>query len=92
VAEFTPTADELEAYVGEFYSPDAETTLTALVQDGKLVLLRRPNTRFALTPVYLDVFQASPGMIRFVRDASGRVTEISLRQSRVYDMRFQRRR
>jgi hypothetical protein len=37
-----------------------------------------------------DVFNSPLGMIRFIRDASGTVTELSVRQARVYDMRFQR--
>jgi hypothetical protein len=52
---------------------------------------RRPDRRFPLTPVYPDVFTAPTlGLIRFIEDGSGRITELSIRQDRVYDMRFQR--
>jgi len=88
VAEFTPTAGELAAYEGDYYSSDAETELKAMVEDDRLFFRRRPNNRIPLTPVYADTFQSSLGLIRFLRDATGRVTGLSLRQSRVYDMRF----
>jgi CubicO group peptidase (beta-lactamase class C family) len=91
VPEFTPTAADLGAYVGEYYSADAEVALTAAVEDGRLVLRRRPDTRIPLTPVYADAFDGSLGRIRFVRDASGRVTELRVRQDRVWDIHFLRR-
>jgi hypothetical protein len=90
VPEFKPTETELSAYVGEFYSPDAETTLTAAIEEARLVLRRRPDTRIELTPVYPDAFTASLGLIRFLRDSNGRVTQLSVRQGRVYDLRFDR--
>jgi len=91
VPEFTPTAAELAAYAGEYYSPDAETALVAAVEEGKLVLRRRPDTRIALAPVYKDAFSGgSLGLIRFLRHANGRVMELSVRQDRVYDLRFGR--
>lgn len=85
-----PAAAELAEYAGDYYSPDAETALTAAIEEGKLVLRRRPDSRIALTPLYKDAFQSSLGLVRFIRGTSGRVTELSLRQDRVYDMRFRR--
>jgi CubicO group peptidase (beta-lactamase class C family) len=89
VEPMEPNPDELAAFVGAFYSPDAETMVTILVDDGRLVMRRRPDARFPLTAVYPDVFRG-PGIVRFHRDASGRVTELAIRQPRVHDMRFQR--
>ena len=88
--EYTPTAAELAAYAGEYYSPDAETTLTAVVEGGKLILRRRPDTSMPLTPVVADSFEGSLGLIRFIRGGNGAVTQLSVRQDRVYDMRFDR--
>jgi hypothetical protein len=84
-----PTPDELDAFVGAFYSADAETLVTVLVENGRLVMRRRPDDRVPLTAVYPDVFRG-PGIVRFHRDANGRVTELAIRQSRVHDMRFQK--
>jgi hypothetical protein len=91
VPDFTPTPADLGAYTGEYYSADAEVTLVAAVEDGRLVLRRRPDTRIQLTPVYADAFDGSLGRIRFMRDASGRITELSVRQDRVWDLRFTKR-
>jgi len=91
VPEFTPTPVDLGAYVGEFYSADAEVALIASVENGALVLRRRPGTRLPLTPVYADAFDSPLGRIRFMRDATGRVTELSVRQERVWDLRFVKR-
>ncbi|MBM3790423.1 MAG: beta-lactamase family protein, partial [Acidobacteria bacterium] len=88
VPEFHPTAGQLAAFAGEFYSPDAEAALVAVVEEGKLVLRRRPDTKIELTPAYEDAFTGSLGLIRFLRDAGGNVTELSVRQDRVYDLRF----
>jgi CubicO group peptidase (beta-lactamase class C family) len=83
------TPHDLTAFVGAYYSPDAETMITVLVEDGRLVVRRRPADRFPLTAVYPDVFRG-PGLVRFHRDAAGHVTELAIRQDRVHDMRFQR--
>ena len=91
VPDFTPTPADLGAYVGEYWSDDAEAALVASVENGALVLRRRPATRIPLTPAYADAFDGSLGRIRFLRDASGRVTELSVRQDRVWDLRFTRR-
>jgi CubicO group peptidase (beta-lactamase class C family) len=91
VPEFTPTVADLGAYAGEYYSADAEVALIAVVEGDRLILRRRPDTRIALTPVYPDAFDGSLGRVRFMRDASGRITELSVRQDRVWDMRFTRR-
>jgi CubicO group peptidase (beta-lactamase class C family) len=89
---FTPAAEDLAAYVGQYYSPDAETTLSVSLEEGRLVARRRPATRFALTPIERDAFGAGGGLgrVRFIRDAQGAVTQLSVSQGRVYDLRFER--
>ena len=91
VAAFDPSATELAAFAGEYYSADAETAFTVSIEGGKLSLRRRPDWVVSLAPEYADAFDAPGlGFIRFHRGADGRVGELSLRQSRVYDMRFKR--
>jgi hypothetical protein len=93
VVAAAPTAPALGAYAGRYESADAETVLTASVDNGKLVLKRRPDTTIALTPIYADVFGAGGlGTVIFLRDARGRPTELSVRQDRVWDLRFIRSR
>jgi CubicO group peptidase (beta-lactamase class C family) len=88
----TPLAAELAEYAGEYYSPDVETTLRLAVEDDVLVAYRRPGTRMVLTPSARDAFDAGLGSITFVRDENGRVVQLSVRQARVYDLRFDRQR
>jgi CubicO group peptidase (beta-lactamase class C family) len=86
---YRPATADLTALAGVYYSADAETTLTLVVEDGDLVMLRRPADRFVLRPVGPDSFRG-PLPVRFYRDADGRVTELGLRDDRVHDLRFQR--
>ena len=91
VDEFAPAAGQLDAYVGTFHSDDAETTLVVAVEGDHLVAKRRPDAVFELEPVYQDAFNAGGlGRIRFDLGADGRAAAFSIRQGRVYDMRFQR--
>jgi CubicO group peptidase (beta-lactamase class C family) len=89
---YTPTAAELASYAGEYYSPDAETTLTVVVEGNQVIARRRPATRIELRPTAQDQFsgQGGLGTVRFIRDAGGRVTQLSVRQDRVFDLRFDR--
>jgi CubicO group peptidase (beta-lactamase class C family) len=89
----TGTVKDIGAYAGTYVSADAEATLTAAVIDERLVLKRRPDTTIALTPLYADAFSAASGLgtVIFRRDASGRPTELSVVQDRVWNMRFERR-
>jgi hypothetical protein len=77
-------------YAGSYVSDDAETTLTASVIDGRLVLKRRPDTIIALTGLYPGAFSADHGLgtVIFHWDAGGRPSELSVVQDRVWDMRF----
>ena len=86
------TDEQLAALAGTYTSDEAETVLTAVVENHALVLKRRPDMTIALTPTYADAFTADHGLgtVIFRRDASGRVTELSVVQDRVWNMRFVR--
>ncbi len=91
VDDFMPGAAELDAYAGAYHSNDAETTLAVSVEDGRLVMHRRPDARFELDPVYPHTFNAGGlGGIHFRMGPDGRAASFGLRQSRVYDLRFRR--
>jgi CubicO group peptidase (beta-lactamase class C family) len=83
-----PLAD----YVGTYVSDELESVLVVAQRDGKLVLQRRPYEELSLQPVYHDDFRASGGFgsLRFVRDAGGKVTGLSIFAGRVLDVRFTR--
>lgn len=90
VDPWKPSRAELEALVGEYASAEAETSFTVVLDGDRLVVRQRPASRFAMTPTFRDAFSAQIGNVRFVRDASGKVTEMALSQSRVWELRFRR--
>lgn len=88
---FRPTPAQLASYAGSYTSDEAETVFTIAVDGESLVLRRRPDTRLTLRPTVDDTFNAGAGIgtITFLRDGSG-VTGLSVRQDRVFDLRFRR--
>ena len=90
VAEASPAPAQLAEYAGEYASNEAEATYRVVVEDGKLVVRGRPASSFPLTPLYADAFDADGLLVRFRRDAAGRVSELSLVLPRVWDLRFAR--
>ena len=85
-----PSADRLKEYTGSYVSDEIETTLTVAVDGGRLVIRRRPDSNTALTAVYADGFSSALGWVAFRRDASGRITGLSVSQDRVWDLPFTR--
>lgn len=87
----SPTAVELRQYAGEYVSDEAEATIAVIVEDGSLVLKRRPDSVMRLTPLYADAFSTPAlGTIIFRRDQSGQIVAMSVVQDRVWDLRFAR--
>lgn len=86
-----PSAEELRAYEGTYVSDEAEVTLTVRATGGTLEVQRRPSTAVRLAPAYADTFTGTGlGTLRFHRDRSGRIVELSVVTGRVWDMRFRR--
>jgi hypothetical protein len=91
VEPYSPTPSDLAAFGGTYSSDEAATSFTIVAQGGKLLLRQRPALSFELQPRYRDVFEVPTGdIIRFVRDDTGKVTEMSLFLGRVRDLRFRR--
>jgi CubicO group peptidase (beta-lactamase class C family) len=84
------TAEQLAAYAGTYVSDEAETTFTVVADGSGLTLKRRPDVSIPLTATGPDTFDARFAAMRFIRDADGRVTELSVAGSRVFDMRFKK--
>jgi CubicO group peptidase (beta-lactamase class C family) len=83
-----PSAEQLNALAGTYWSDEAETMLTAAVDQGALVLRRRPDTVIKMTAIGPDKFRGSIGTVTFIRNASGAVDALSVNQDRVWDLRF----
>src|SRR5690606_35621394 len=67
VTPATPSVAELEALGGVYVSDDAETEIVVAVEDGTLVLKRRPDTTIRLRPLYDGAFSGSIGTVVFHR-------------------------
>jgi len=83
-----PSSVELEALTGSYWSEEAETMFVAAVDQGSLVLRRRPDAVIKLTAIAPDKFRGSIGTVTFMRNASGGVDSFSVNQDRVWDLRF----
>jgi hypothetical protein len=86
----TPTVLQLRDFEGTYRSDEAEATLRAAVEDGRLVIKRRPDRTLKLEPLYADAFDAGTALIRFIRDRKGAVTHMSVGSARAWDIRFER--
>ncbi len=86
-----PSAAQLSTLSGSYWSDEAETMLVATVEDGALVLKRRPDTVITLTAIAADTFRGSIGTVTFLRNASGAVDALGINQDRVWDLRFVKR-
>lgn len=90
VPAFAPKPEELAAYAGAYYSEEIDTTYTLYVEEGKLKVRYRPAQRFTLAPLYPDAFGEGGDVMRFTRDASGRVDGFLVYAGRVRHLRFVR--
>ncbi len=88
-ATYKPTADDLAAFAGTYDSEEVELRLTVSVENGSLVIRRRPDSLISLRPHSRDRFEAGAGLgqVTFRRE-NGRVTGFSVTQDRVWDLRF----
>lgn len=89
---FAPTAAALGAFAGRYHSDEAGAAYFVRVRDGLLVaqLEERPHVAIVLRPAYPDTFEGNGAIVRFRRDARGRVAAMSLGQGRVRDLPFAR--
>jgi CubicO group peptidase (beta-lactamase class C family) len=85
-----PSAAQLQELTGDYTSGEAEVTFQIKLENGALVLHRRPAAAVSLRPTYKDAFECDLGAVRFLRDASGTVTGLSVGEGRVWDLRFTR--
>ena len=87
---YVPDPKDLAASVGRYRSDEAEVVYEMALEAGTLVARRRPDAVLPLRPTARDEFDSPMGTLRFVRDGAGAVVELSLRGSRVFDLRFRR--
>ncbi len=89
-SEWQPAASDLAAFVGDWYSDDAEATVK-IIADGDNAFLQIKNSpRIALRPLYKDCFTGSGQILWFDRDASGKIVRMHIGEGRMRDMPFVR--
>lgn len=88
---WTPTADDLRAYPGTYTGDDVDVTLYVTVEGDRVVMASRGMAATALAPQEEpDTFRIPVYVVRFHRDAAGRVTHLTLDANRVKGMRYTR--
>ena len=90
-AVWSPNADDLAAFTGQYKSDEIRATWTARVDSGRLVLSARRGSRQLLTPVYQDAFTGGGmGTIWFSRDARGQVDAMHVSAGRMWNLTLPR--
>ncbi len=88
--EWEPSAEELEAFTGRFFSDEIETFFTITLDEDHLVLKQRRLDDANLTPGEEDEFSGGGFQISFERDRNGRVIAFYMANTRSRDVRFER--
>ncbi len=87
----TPTATELTAYVGDYYSPELGTIYTIVAQDDGLLIQHRRHSDIALKPTAEHQFTSERwwvSQLLFAQDEAGITTGFTLTGGRVKNLRF----
>lgn len=87
---WSPSAAELEAYAGRYFSPELETYYEVVVEDSALVVRHRRLDDNRLEPGRADTFSGSSFTFAFERDRNGQVIGFYLSNVRTRDVRFER--
>jgi len=91
VAPADSTRAALTPLIGTYVSDEADVTVTVEADTaGGLVVVRQPDARARLRPIYRDGFASPAGVLVFTRDARGRVNGFLLTAPRVRNLRFRR--
>ena len=88
--EWTPTAEDLASFKGDWFSEEAGATFTVAVDADKVFIKQRPATSLQMQPIYEDHFDAQGFVVWFTRDKTGKVNGLHVGASRMRDMPFVR--
>ncbi len=90
---WVPTAAELAAYAGRYFSEELETFYDLVAKDGKLIVTNRRTDPAAITPSARDRFGAGDGTtVVFERDRNGVIIGLYAGNGRTRDVRFVKQR
>jgi hypothetical protein len=89
-----PTPEELEVYVGEYYSEELDTAYFLRLKKGNLYMQHRnPHKNFpkaALKPTFKDRFQVERWKLNFVRNESQDIVGFKVNAGRVQNILFEK--
>ena len=85
---WAPTARDLGAFAGRYFSDELETFYDVSVVNGALTLTNRRNTPTAFAPGAKDAFSADEVTIAFERDRNGVVAAFYAGNGRTRNVRF----
>jgi CubicO group peptidase (beta-lactamase class C family) len=88
--EWTPTAEDLASFKGDWFSEEAGAIFTVAVEADKVFIKQRPATSLQMQPIYKDHFDAQGFVVWFTRDKNGKVNGLHVGASRMRDMPFVR--
>jgi CubicO group peptidase (beta-lactamase class C family) len=90
VPRFAPTAAELDAYAGVYYSDELDVRYTMARKDSVLTVTLRRRGTINLKPAFPDAFSVPGiGTIRFIRE-KGKVNGFRVTQDRVRNVLFRK--
>ncbi|MBT9163150.1 MAG: Penicillin-binding protein 4* [Chloroflexi bacterium] len=87
----SPTADQLTAYVGDYFSAELQTTYRIVLEDDKLFARYRNSPPDSLQPAQSDIFRVGGVMLHFLRNDAGEVEGFVVNAGRVRNIRFTRK-
>jgi hypothetical protein len=93
VKPWNPSAEQLELYVGRYYSSELETFYSIKVEDGRLIAWHRRHGDMALTPKEKDVFSGSEWFfseVRFEGNEAGAITGMRISNGRVRNLSLEK--
>lgn len=88
----SPTQEQLEEYVGNYYSEELQTTYKVVLEKGNLFLRHsNPHKNYPdkpLEPTLQDMFMVSGIQLKFFRNEQNEVTSYKVNAGRVKNIRF----
>jgi CubicO group peptidase (beta-lactamase class C family) len=91
VAPFSPSAVELPAFTGDFYSDELDVTWNLSMEENRLILRIGKTRARPLQPTFRDAFIGQGIQLIFARDAQGKAKAFTIQAGRVRNIRFERR-
>jgi hypothetical protein len=89
---FLPSAAELRAFAGEYFSAELDVTYIVAERNGELLIRTPGRTDTPIRPLLPDTFYAPRfvDVVRFSRDRAGLVRGFTLHSEGAWGLQFQR--